>query len=135
MDLGSSHVITAARTALEATARKTMTATEDNDCWSGAVGNDHDAVFQANLERIRRADAVFAYIDRAGAYGSAFEIGVAWALCLPTFVGFSTGALWRDDMWFPARSGVGDPRGHVGPVKNLWAQFCRTLRVTGGVSR
>jgi hypothetical protein len=102
-------------------------------CDDEAVINDvregRSVVFDANIERIRRADAVFAYIDRAEAYGSAVEIGFAKALCKPIFIGFSPHAPWRDDMWFAAQAGLGSPSGHVGPVKAVWAKFCETLNV------
>ena len=84
----------------------------------------------SNIERIRRADAVFAYIDRNGAYGSPFELGVAKLLDKPIFIGFSPDAPWRDDMWFSAQAGLGDPSGHVGSVEALWVTFCQPLGVS-----
>lgn len=100
-------------------------------CDDEAVTNDihegRSVVFHANIERIRRADAVFTYIDRKEAYGSAFELGVAMDQGKPIFVGFPPNAPWRDDMWFPAQGGLGSPSGHVGPVKAVWAKFCDTL--------
>jgi hypothetical protein len=81
-------------------------------------------VFRANIERINRADAVFAYFDRAEAYGSGFELGHASAIGKPLFVGFPPGVAWRDDMWFSAQAGLGGATGHVGAVEELWKKFC-----------
>jgi hypothetical protein len=86
-------------------------------------------VFEANIERIRRADALFAYFDREEAYGSATEIGVAMALGKPIFVGFAPEAPWQDDLWFAAQAGFGSKAGHVGPVEALWGKFCLTIDV------
>ena len=85
---------------------------------------DRSIVFHANIERINRADAVFAYIDRAEAYGSGFELGYASAVGKPVFVGFPAGVRWRDDMWFSAQAGLGRVTGHVGAVEGLWKKFC-----------
>ena len=62
-------------------------------------------MFRVNIERVNRADAVFAYVDRAEAYGSAFELGHASAMGKPIFVGFPPGVRWRKDMWFSPRPG------------------------------
>lgn len=84
-------------------------------------------VFISDRERIRQADAVFAYIDRAEAYGTAIEIGFAHALGKPVLVGFPPGAPWREDMWFAAQASVGNQRGYVGSVEEVWEQFNRTV--------
>jgi hypothetical protein len=86
--------------------------------------------FHANIERIRRADAVFAYIDRKRADGSQVEIGFAKALGKPIFIGFPPGARWRDDLWFAAHAGLGDPSGHIGSVEAMWVTFCQALGVS-----
>jgi hypothetical protein len=102
--------------------------TEGGGCMDDPIGAQHpEDVFQINIQRIRRADAVFAYFDRKEAYGSVFEIGVASTLGKPVFVGFTPNASWHDDMWFCARAGVGDPSGHIGPAATLWTKFCRTV--------
>jgi nucleoside 2-deoxyribosyltransferase len=102
--------------------------TERGGCLEDPLGlQNRGEVFNTNLERIRRADAVFAYIDREEAYGSAVEIGYAKAIGKPIFVGFSPDAPWQDDMWFAARAGVGWATGHVGSVKFLWEKFYRTI--------
>ncbi len=103
-------------------------------CRHGALGycfdngqQDRSIVFRANIERINRAEAVFAYIDRAEAYGSAFELGHANAIGKPVFVGFPPGVRWRDDMWFSAQAGLGSATGHAGAVEELWKKFCDTI--------
>jgi Nucleoside 2-deoxyribosyltransferase len=103
-------------------------------CSHGALGycfdngeQDRSIVFRANIERINRADAVFAYIDRAQAYGSAFELGYAGAIGMPIFVGFPPRVSWRDDMWFSAQAGLGSATGHAGAVEVLWKKFCDTI--------
>ena len=108
--------------------------TEGNGCLRDTLGEQHrDDVFQANVTRIRGADAVFAYIDRKEAYGSAFEFGLAKALGKPIFIGFPAKGRWRDDMWFAATAGLGGPAGHVGSVELLWTKFCRILGVGKGM--
>ena len=67
---------------------------------------------------------MFAYFDREKAYGTTTEIGVALALHKPVFVGFDPDARWRDDLWFAAQGGIGSKTGHVGPVEELWENFC-----------
>lgn len=103
-------------------------------CSHGALGycfdngeQDRSIVFRANIERINRADAVFAFIDRAQAYGSAFELGYASAIGKPIFVGFPPRVSWRDDMWFSAQAGLGSATGHAGAVEMLWQKFCDTI--------
>ena len=103
-------------------------------CSHGALGycfdngeQDRSIVFRANIERINRADAVFAFIDRAQAYGSAFELGYASAIGKPIFVGFPPRVSWRDDMWFAAQAGLGGATGHAGAVEVLWKKFCDTI--------
>lgn len=103
-------------------------------CSHGALGycfdngeQDRSIVFRANIERINRADAVFAFIDRAQAYGSAFELGYASAIGKPIFVGFPPRVSWRDDMWFSAQAGLGGATGHAGSVEVLWKKFCDTI--------
>jgi hypothetical protein len=103
-------------------------------CQHGALGycfdegqQDRDIVFRANIERINRADAVFAYIDRGEAYGSPFELGYARGKGKPIFVGFPPKVPWQNDMWFSAQAGLGLKAGHVGEVTTLWRQFCQRL--------
>jgi Nucleoside 2-deoxyribosyltransferase len=103
-------------------------------CSHGALGycfdngeQDRSIVFRANIERINRADAVFAFIDRAQAYGSAFELGYASAIGKPIFVGFPPRVSWRDDMWFSAQAGLGSATGHADAVEVLWKKFCETI--------
>jgi Nucleoside 2-deoxyribosyltransferase len=105
--------------------------TEGGGCLDEPLGTqDLSDVFHANIERIRRADAVFAYIDRTEAYGSAYELGAAAILGKSIFVGFPPNASWQDDMWFAAQAGLGSKRGHVGPVEVVWAKFCMTLDIS-----
>jgi hypothetical protein len=86
---------------------------------------DRTDVFQISLARIRRADAVFAYIDRPDAHGSLVEIGYAKQHSKLVFVGFPrTKTRWREDMWFCAQADDYDPGGHVGSVEELWTKFC-----------
>lgn len=100
--------------------------TEGGGCLEDGLGrqNQSGEVFDVNLKRLRRADAVFAYFDREEAYGSAFELGVAHALGKPIYVGFPPGVRWRIDMWFPACASLGRSGGNVGPVQELWRHFC-----------
>ena len=104
---------------------------DGNGCLEDPLGQQgHAEVFDANIERIRRADALFAYFDRQEAYGSTTEIGFAMSLGKPIFIGFPLNATWQDDMWFTAQAGYGASGGHIGPVKDVWARFCLTLDVS-----
>lgn len=106
------------------------------------VLDEQQEIFNVNLERIRCADAVFAYIDRAEAYGSMVEIGFAHALGKPIFIAFPLHSPWREDMWFPVAAGIAaEPIGssnstpmeiegyncHLGSVENTWDMFAQTM--------
>jgi hypothetical protein len=95
--------------------------TEGDGCLSDPLGEQSRRdVFRVNISRIERADAVFTYIDRSAAYGSAFEVGHSRALGKPIFVGFSPRMRrTRDDMWFAAQAGLGSAAGHRGKVEDL----------------
>jgi hypothetical protein len=104
--------------------------TEGRGCLEDPLGRQNRSdVYHANMERIRRADAVFAYIDREKALGSAFELGAAMDRGKPIFVGFPPDKPWQHDMWFAAQAGLGSKSGHVGPVEVLWKKFCLILDV------
>ena len=102
--------------------------TEGGGCLADVPGPQFRRdVFDTNLKRLRRADAVFAYFDRKEAYGSAFELGAAHALGKPIYAGFPRRASWQDDMWFPACAGLGQAEGNVGSLQELWQQFCLVI--------
>lgn len=59
-------------------------------------------LFSLCIHQIDRADAIFCYIDEEGAYGTAFELGYAYAKDIPIYLYFkdeSTEKIARD-MWF-----------------------------------
>ncbi len=102
--------------------------TEGGGCLADGLGGQaHSDVYRTNIYRLRHADAVFAYFDRAEAYGSLFELGVAMERRVPIFMGFPPNAPWREGMWFSAQAGFGDHAGHVGTVEELWDEFCQSL--------
>lgn len=101
----------------------------DQCCGDPSHYMDRRDVFCSALSRIEHAHAVFAYFDRREAYGSCVEICHAHMVGKPVFVGFPRRGRVRDDMWFPAQMGFGNPRGHVGKLSTLWDQFCQSLAV------
>lgn len=84
----------------------------------------HAEIFSANMKRLQRADAVFAYIDRDAAYGTMFELGFAFAKGIPAFIAFPPNAAWEKDMWFAAQSGVDPLISRIASVNLAWDAFC-----------
>ena len=80
-------------------------------------------VFDVSIERINRADAIFAYFDREKAYGSCWELGYAHAIGRPIFVGLSPDLTARDDYWFVVQSQAKYDSINVGNVRDLWSTF------------
>jgi Nucleoside 2-deoxyribosyltransferase len=102
-------------------------------CDDGGLRNDgppaRRSVFQANLARIRRADAIFCLLNREEGYGSNFELGYAAALGKRIYVGFPPGfEQLRNDTWFAAQACSWAPDGHVGDYWSLWSDFVDRLR-------
>jgi hypothetical protein len=69
-------------------------------------------VWHRNVQALRRASAVFAYIESDDAYGSLVEIGIAQALQTPRFVLYAPGVA-HNDMWY-ATQGANGGRGRGG---------------------
>lgn len=100
-------------------------------CTSDSCGeplNEWQArIFDVNLRRLRMADFVFAYIEKADAYGTLIELGIAYgwripiALRLPTAPRPAAG-----DMWMAARTAR---RIYHGDAEECWKEFCADFLV------
>ena len=51
-----------------------------------AIKDIRQAVFAANMQRIYKSDAMFAYLDKEDAEGTKFELGYGYAHAKPTYV-------------------------------------------------
>ena len=104
-------------------------AADSRDKYNGCE-DPRAAVFRDNLDRVRRADAVFAYVARKEAYGTVIELGVAIALCKPIFIGYPHNANWRRDLWFAEQAALGCSADRVGSVGKVWATFCKIIGIS-----
>jgi nucleoside 2-deoxyribosyltransferase len=79
-------------------------APDSNGCGGGGASRGY--VVARCLEWLRRADAVFGWLDDGSAYGTVAELGYAAALGTPIYLGLpGAGARWDerlDDLWFAA---------------------------------
>lgn len=77
------------------------------------------AIFKVNLQRLRRADIVFAYINEADCFGTMVEIGQAQVFGKETHIGFGPKAPF-DDMWMLRGRAKAI---YMGSPKSCWLQF------------
>jgi len=86
-------------------------------------GSDtQSSVYKVNIERMARADMIFAYLDAPDAYGTLFELGVAAQMGKPVVGGFKTGnpKLFKD-LWYCRQPML---KVYRGSIEQTWRAFC-----------
>jgi len=82
----------------------------------------HPQILAINLERIRRADLVFAFINEVDCFGTLIELGAALRRPRPLVVSFGPDLLpaQRQELWMAE---CGATRIYEGSVETTWRQF------------
>lgn len=73
------------------------------DC--AGEGFTKEKVFARSLEGIRKADCVFAWIDDNECFGTLVELGYAFALNKPIYIGYAKGISLTGELWFALQTG------------------------------